>query len=320
MALQRRRAIRGAARQRGEEAQEIAPPEWRPFQAAFLLLNIVGVAVPTSADRGLVDLLWFPTGGGKTEAYLGLAAFTMALRRLRASHAAPAAADGDGGVTILMRYTLRLLTIQQFQRAAILICACEVLRRRDPERLGQTPFSIGLWVGGGSTPNAITQAADPLRGIEAGALEVLQDFDTDNEPATANPVQLRACPWCGAALGHLDYVVHRELLHLQIRCPDSTCEFHGDADKPFSGLPAYVVDEDLYLRCPTLVIATVDKFARLPWDDRTKALFGDVDERCDRHGWLARGCAYSDCRRSHRQRGASQRLRRSVPALFFRLS
>ena len=304
MALQRRQAVGAAARQRNEPSPENLAPEWRPFQAAFVLLNVVGVADPASEDRGLVDLLWFPTGGGKTEAYLGLAAFTMALRRLRAVHSMTTAANGDGGVTVLMRYTLRLLTIQQFQRAAVLICACEVLRRQNPARFGSVPFSVGLWVGGGSTPNKITQVADPTRSIEAGAFEVLRDFDPANEPSSANPVQIRSCPWCGATMTHTDYVAHRELLHLQVRCPDSTCSFHGDPADSFSGLPLYLVDEDLYLRCPTLVIATVDKFARLPWDDHTKALFGDVDARCDRHGWLARGADYRDCRRTHRRRGS----------------
>ena len=78
-----------------------------------------GIFDPDDDLRPLLDLLWFPTGGGKTEAYLGLTAFTIFLRRLRYP------GSNGAGVTILMRYTLRLLTIQQFQRAAILIMACE---------------------------------------------------------------------------------------------------------------------------------------------------------------------------------------------------
>jgi Helicase conserved C-terminal domain len=298
MALQRSKSVEAANFRRGMGRISDEPaPSWRPFQIAFVLLNIKGVARPDSADREIVDLLWFPTGGGKTEAYLGLAAFTMALRRLRESNATRKEASGDGGVTVVMRYTLRLLTIQQFQRAAALLCACEVLRRRSPEKFGQQPFSVALWVGGGATPNRIDQLPDPLHGRPPGALQALDNFDPQNEPSEGNPVQLRSCPWCGESLTHSDYRVVKETLHLQIRCPNKTCDFHGASTDPLSGIPAFLVDEDIYLRCPTMLIGTVDKFARLPWDDHTKALFGYVDRICERHGFLAEGLA--DCNGRH---------------------
>jgi hypothetical protein len=304
MMLQRQKSVEAANFQRGKNRIfDVEPPSWRPFQIAFILLNLKGIAVPDSADREIVDLLWFPTGGGKTEAYLGLAAFTMGLRRLRHAKSPRQDASGDGGVTVLMRYTLRLLTIQQFQRAATLLCACETLRRQDPKRLGHEPFSIGLWVGGGATPNHIDQTPDPQYGREPGAWQALENFDPKNEPAEGNPVQLRACPWCGETLSHENYMASKELLHLQIRCPNEQCDFHGSAADLMSGIPAYVVDEDIYLRCPTMLIGTVDKFARLPWDDRTKALFGRVDRHCTRHGFLAEGVSYDKCGGRHNARG-----------------
>lgn len=293
MLLQRQKSVEAANFQNGKGRIYDAPtPMWRPFQIAFILLNLCGIAEPDSEEREIVDLLWFPTGGGKTEAYLGLAAFTMGLRRLRnIAHPRPDA-TGDGGVTVLMRYTLRLLTIQQFQRASTLICACESLRRQHPEKFGQEPFSIGLWVGGGATPNSIDQKADPRYGIGPGALQVLDNFNPDDEPAEGNPVQLRSCPWCGESLTYKNYRVIKEYRHLQISCPNNVCEFHGSPNEPKSGIPAYVVDEDIYFRCPTLLIGTVDKFARLPWDDRTKALFGRVDRRCQRHDFLSEEVNY----------------------------
>ncbi len=109
---------------------------WYPFQLAFILLNLAGLNDPDHADRDVLDLLWFPTGGGKTEAYLGLIAFTITRRRLRDASAT--------GVAVIMRYTLRLLTIQQFERATTLICALEFLRGQRGE-LGTRAFSIGLW-------------------------------------------------------------------------------------------------------------------------------------------------------------------------------
>lgn len=293
MLLQRKKSVEATNFQNGKGRIYDAPaPRWRPFQIAFILLNLSGIAEPHSDDREIVDLLWFPTGGGKTEAYLGLSAFTMGLRRLRNISGRRMDATGDGGVTVLMRYTLRLLTIQQFQRASTLICACEILRRQHPEKFGQEPFSIGLWVGGGATPNSIDQKPDPRYGIGPGALQVLENFNPNDEPAEGNPVQLRSCPWCGESLTYNNYHVIREYKHLQISCPNDQCEFHAIPNEPKSGIPAYVVDEDIYFRCPTLLIGTVDKFARLPWDDRTKALFGRVDRRCQRHDFLSEGVDY----------------------------
>jgi hypothetical protein len=135
-------------------SNEIIPPkydgEWRLFQLAFFLMNINGVSNSEHEDRNVVDLLWFPTGGGKTEAYLGISAFLIGLRRLRGLATEP---ESYAGVTVLMRYTLRLLTTQQFQRATTMICAAEWLRRSDPETWGYEPFRIGLWIGQASTPN-----------------------------------------------------------------------------------------------------------------------------------------------------------------------
>src|SRR5690606_9280404 len=124
---------------------EVSNHAWRTFQLAFILLNLPALTDPTHAERGkLVDLLWFPTGGGKTEAYLGVAAYTMAIRRLQGM---VGDRSGHAGVAVLMRYTLRLLTLQQFQRATALLCACEMIRREDPAKWGSEPFRIGLWVG-----------------------------------------------------------------------------------------------------------------------------------------------------------------------------
>ncbi len=146
------RAMAEAARRRlgvmkGKDPATVQP-EWRPFQLAFLLMNLHALAKPEGDDREVVDLLFFPTGGGKTEAYLGLAAFTLVLRRLRNPGIASA------GLSVLMRYTLRLLTLDQLGRAATLICALELERQKDVEKLGKWPFEIGLWVGKAATPRA----------------------------------------------------------------------------------------------------------------------------------------------------------------------
>lgn len=220
--------------------------KWRPFQLAFILLCLDGIADPTCPSRNITDLLWFPTGGGKTEAYLGLIAFTIFLRRLRRG------AQG-GGVTALMRYTMRLLTIQQFERAALLICACNDIAQT--EGLAGGEVSIGMWVGRKATPNALSEAQSALNELAKGT-----------ELNEGNPVQLHSCPWCGTTLDYRNYRVDSNPPKLTVACGDGACRFRD-------GLPVYVVDEDLYRYRPTLVIATADKFAFLPWREDCAALF-----------------------------------------------
>jgi len=222
---------------------------WRPFQLAFILLSLSGIAEPESDEREVADLLWFPTGGGKTEAYLGLIAFTLALRRLRMTKGA------GGGVAVIMRYTLRLLTLQQFERAAGLICALEEWRRHEVS--ASAPISIGLWVGQSATPNRVDAARRALRKQESGELS-----DDDG-----NPRQLLRCPWCGTALPGSAYDADVRADRMTVRCPGPGCPF-GD------GLPVHVVDTDVYRERPSLLIGTVDKFALLAWEERAGRIFG----------------------------------------------
>jgi hypothetical protein len=174
MWLQRVRSIYALERRRGNEValEDVDVPKnrsWRPFQLAFVLLAVPSLANPKHGDRtdpaaAVADLLWFPTGGGKTEAYLGVAAFAMAVRRLQGPLGG---ADNEHGLTVIMRYTLRLLTIQQFQRASTLLCAMEFLRRSaasgGDKRWGATPFRIGLWVGQRATPNTTADAQQAIQ-------------------------------------------------------------------------------------------------------------------------------------------------------------
>ncbi|GIG29817.1 helicase-related protein [Cellulomonas marina] len=222
---------------------------WRPFQVAFILLNLEGLVDPASPERDVADLLWFPTGGGKTEAYLGLIAFTLVLRRLRGLPGA------GGGVGVIMRYTLRLLTLQQFERATGLMCALEVWRRQ--ELPASTPFTVGLWVGLSATPNDKKQADAALRALADGR----------STGKNGNPCQLLACPWCGHALRPADYVQSRTLQRLVAECPNTGCDFRD-------GLPVVVVDEDVYSTRPSLLIGTVDKFAMMAWREEVRQLFG----------------------------------------------
>jgi hypothetical protein len=192
------RAMGRAARRREAISRKVSPdtvepPKWRPFQLAFILMTLRGIAEPQHDDRETVDLLFFPTGGGKTEAYLGLAAFTMVLRRLRYPGIKSA------GVSVLMRYTLRLLTLDQLGRASALICALELERQQDPNRLGSWPFEIGLWVGSAATPNRMGYRGYNGPGADQTAYRRTNRFKSDSRnPA---PIPIENCPWCGEKFG-----------------------------------------------------------------------------------------------------------------------
>lgn len=235
--------------------------QWRAFQIAFILASLRSTADTGDPDRERVELIWFPTGGGKTEAYFGLAAFSIFLRRLRD--------PADTGVHALMRYTLRLLTAQQFQRASRLICAMELVRRQHNAELGDAEISIGIWLGSSTTPNTRAEALAVIRSLTRG------------DGAKENKFVLDRCPWCGGQMGPVNLVgrgrgrrgVPRVIGYKQrgntvvYACPDRSCEFH-------QSLPLYVIDEDIYETCPALVIGTVDKFAMLAWRPQARALFG----------------------------------------------
>ena len=273
---------------------------WYPFQLAFVLLNLHGLADPTHPDRthptrALADLLWFPTGGGKTEAYLGVAAFAMGIRRLQGK---VGGRSGHAGVTVLMRYTLRLLTLQQFQRATTLICAMEMIRRENPAKWGPEPFRIGLWVGQRSTPNWTKDAAESIKrdhGMGWGGAV----------GGRGTPHQLTNCPWCGKPVDPGKNI--RVETYEQGRC--RTFQYCSDklGHCPFSfkkspdeGIPIVVVDEEIYRRLPALLIATVDKFAQMPWKGETQMLFGQVNGYCPRHGYRSPEIKDAD---SHPRRG-----------------
>jgi glutamate/tyrosine decarboxylase-like PLP-dependent enzyme len=245
-----------------DPATQTPPPgrgKWRAFQIAFLLSAIASAGEYDHPERRTVELIWFPTGGGKTEAYLGLVAFTCFKRRLDDPQ--------DVGVQALMRYTLRLLTAQQFLRASSLISAMELLRlQRLDLPLGVEPFSIGIWVGGDTTPNRHEDARVALRKMQQSR-------------RAANKFLLNRCPWCAAEFKHIEQRrrgtqgegmmlgYKREDLTVVAHCPDRSCPFHNQ-------LPVYVVDEAIYERRPSLVIGTIDKFAILAWRPEARFLFG----------------------------------------------
>ncbi|KAF5048409.1 hypothetical protein DSECCO2_450400 [anaerobic digester metagenome] len=247
--------------------------EWRLFQVAFLLLSINSIVNDKCDERELVDLIWFPTGGGKTEAYLGLTAFSIFYRRMAHS-------SESGGTAVIMRYTLRLLAAQQFTRASTLICACEYIRNdavsRNPKfkryPLGKEEINIGLWIGRDHTPNKNSDAKAHLKALNEAQPQSLQYVKEQH-----NKFQVLKCPWCGTKLvkdrveskvvGTFGYRM-RNNRHFELFCPQEHC-FYNQQDR----LPIQIVDEELYSSPPTLLFGTVDKFAMISWKKDIGAFF-----------------------------------------------
>lgn len=257
-------ARRRSAQEEGVDPKNVNPPAWRPFQLAYILMNLRGIAEPTHIEREIVDLLFFPTGGGKTEAYLGLAAFTLVQRRLRNPDPA------YRGLSVLMRYTLRLLTLDQLGRAAALICALELEREKAPEKLGEWPFEIALWVGRAATPNYMGSKGD--RSDQTARVKTLKFVrDSSGEP----PLPLEQCPWCGTEFNKYSFRLEPDSdkpKNLLVRCANRRCDFARKRN-----LPIVAVDEPIYDRLPAFMIATADKFAALPWNGQTARFFRGGD-------------------------------------------
>lgn len=233
--------------------------KWRPFQLAFVLMNLRAMYDRDCNERGIVDLIWFPTGGGKTEAYLGLSAYTIFIRRLMNKD--------DKGTAILMRYTLRLLTAQQYERASAMICACDLIRKSHEDLFGRNRITIGLWVGSSTTPNKVSGAVKAYEKLYRGE--------------GSNPFVMLKCPWCGAQMGPVQkgknqwelpgyrkVPLGRRRFGFAFRCRNHQCDFSTE------DLPLFVVDESIYEETPTLLLGTVDKFAMLPFRPNAQKIFG----------------------------------------------
>lgn len=247
--------------------------EWRPFQIAFILASLRKLTDENAGNRGEVDVIWMPTGGGKTEAYLGLAAFTILWEKL---HQTRSGKNSIQNTKALMRYTLRLLTVQQIQRATSLICALELTRRQHPDVYGNSEVRIGAWLGNKVTPGKRKDAVSNFK----AALK----FGTDYQSIT------KKCPWCGAQMGH----VHKQQIagfkmtlipqlnthRILTFCPDLSCPFSAHTAVGPSGatiergIPIFEADEDVYASRPDFVVGTVDKMARISWRPESQSLFG----------------------------------------------
>lgn len=262
--------------------------KWRSFQLAFIILNVDAFVRPDDEDKTvepvfdlfwperneIADLVWFPTGGGKTEAYLGIIAFMIALRRFTKG-------EQGNGTSVLMRYTLRMLTLQQFQRATMLIFALDVIRKNEftlPENysLGEERITIGLFVGGGSLPNG-WETTSFSKGMKEELNDISKQISNDgiDKKKITTVLPFTSCPWCGGELfidknlknispNHTkENESYNKDDQLNIACNTRKCTFHSEYAENDCSLPFRLFDDDIYKYPPTLLFGTVDKFAAL---------------------------------------------------------
>ncbi|MES1244262.1 MAG: DISARM system helicase DrmA [Acidobacteriota bacterium] len=252
--------------ERHPEGDPSKRPSWHLFQLAFLLLNLPALADPKHEDRDDVELIFFPTGGGKTEAYLGVIAFVLILRRIQGTERQ----DLGYGVAVILRYTLRLLTLDQLARAATLVCALETLRREDPDHLGRVRFAVGLWVGRTATANTLEEVRKQIL-----------DYKNSSSAKAESPFPLTHCPWCGSPLGRDSLTLGQG--EVIVGCGNFRCDF-APGRHP-EGLPVLFVDEQIYRELPAFLLSTVDKLAMLPWRGEAGLLFGRAVAREGRRFW-----------------------------------
>ncbi|MET8680036.1 helicase-related protein [Streptomyces sp. NPDC004647] len=255
----------------GQVAAAKGYSQWRPFQLAWIVGCLPGVA-DLAAHRSEVGILWFPTGGGKTEAYLGLMAIVLFYGRLTGTTA---------GAQVWARFPLRLLSLQQTERFAQAVFAAEIVRRADPSTAHGAPFAVGYFVGGGNTPNDLRiphpgdryySGPDPRRKETADACRVLETC-----PACSGPDRVEVT-WNDAA----------QLM--EHRCINPACPLAGT-------LPVWSVDRNIYRTAPSVLVGTVDKLAQLGQNSEFRVLLGEAAARCPQHGYGAdpNYCAIFGC-------------------------
>jgi len=243
--------------------------EWRPFQIGFLLANIRSLVETDETD--VADIVWFATGGGKTETYLAIVVTAAFFDRLRGKAA---------GITAWNRFPLRMLSLQQTQRFADALAAAELVRLA--EKIPGDPFSVGFFVGQAATPNR----------FDANPKEGQPDLDTSD----GKYLVLLRCPFCHGP--SITTRANHAAWTLDHRCGAPDCPW---GDKP---IPFYVVDDEVYRFLPTVVIGTLDKAASIAVQSGMRGFIGQPWGLCSKpgHGYTyatrstrRTGCLVPDC-------------------------
>lgn len=275
---------------------------WRLFQIVFivsLICEVIRSEYPNDrtiaeADIEVANLLYFPTGGGKTEAFLGSCVFAMFFDRLRGK---------NEGITAFLKYPLRLLAVQQLDRVLTIVMKANVVRESSREMARTNPFQVGFFVGKGNTPNKIDSSE---RLSDRGEKNKTKDLILESEPETLNDYYrfIDTCPFCGKKEVNLRF--NRSTWRLEHVCDNPEC--------PVDVLPLMIVDNEIYRYLPSIVVSTIDKMAMLGTSNDFKMLFGQVKKKCLVHGFTGGSqCSCAGCKGKLAETGL---LKDPIPTLF----
>lgn len=246
---------------------------WRLFQLVFIVSMICEVIqgeykedpALKKVDNDIANLLYFPTGGGKTEAFLGITVFCMFFDRLRGK---------EDGVTAILKYPLRLLAVQQLERVLTVIMKANIVRENDSQLLHSNPFSLGFYVGAANTPNRINPKEQlSNRGNHNKSKQLI--LESDQETLNEYYRFIDTCPVCGKKMINVKF--NHEGWRLEHICDNTACSVHA--------LPLYIVDNEIYRYLPSVIVSTIDKMAMVGTTEEFKMLFGQVKNKCNIHGF-----------------------------------
>lgn len=277
---------------------------WRLFQIVFIVSMICEMIrseykddrAIDEADLEVANLLYFPTGGGKTEAFLGACVFNMFFDRLRGK---------DEGITAILKYPLRLLAVQQLDRVLAIVMKANVVREKSDELCFTNPFQVGFFVGKNNTPNNIS-AFEPLS--DRGRKDKPTDLIIESDQETLNDYYrfIDTCPHCGKKEVNLRF--NKDTWKLEHVCDNPDC--------PIGALPLLIVDNEVYRYLPSIVVSTVDKMAMLGTTNEFRMLLGQVKTKCDIHGFSGESkCLCSACNNKASLKPVRM-LKDPVPTLF----
>lgn len=257
---------------------------WRLFQIVFIVSMLAEAvrseyredASLSAADLEVANLLYFPTGGGKTEAFLGITVFTMFFDRLRGK---------NQGITAFLKYPLRLLAVQQLDRVLTIIMKANKVRKESAALREMTEFRVGFYVGNNNTPNKIDIKE---RLSSRGGQQQDLDLILESDPETLNEYYrfIDTCPCCGKKQVNVQF--NKERWVLEHVCDNPECEM--------GTLPLFIVDSEIYRYLPSVVVSTIDKMSMIGTTNEFKMLFGQVRKWCPTHGFsVGSRCTCAGC-------------------------